>query len=576
MFHSVKVLVLAVLLTVGLVIAGGLLWSRPRQAPPPAPEDARIVYVAAPEVFVRKAPARRSEALARLEIGQEVRVSRATQPGEGAGAWHKVLGGPGAQGWLAAEELSTEPPSSLLALQRAKDALSEGRLDEAVEEAERATALEERLREAWDILAAVHDARGDVQRAREVYPRRARLPAPPKPQDEQPIWGAPRAGEKRHVAATRLRVREAASRDAKVLSELPLNTEVEVLSVDGDFARVRWTSSDRPQWLIDFTQEVASRRVDGGTATHEGFAAAAFLSPEPWSVTSLLARATSAESEGRMLDEARALERAALLDGNPDTMKRLVRAAVKAGLYPLAATTAVKLSQAPTSSEQPAISAELEFLFGCQKDPPLEVAASCLAEVDTVGACPPCQPTDPGLFIDEDTREEEKAQLEAEHARAQVEYERELAEHGAAQEKLELQARRLRERYPTGPWFHAVVEGDDALAASGMKVVVYTVHFNIGGYCGNYETTRGLSQVSGGEIPWPKRGEALELWARGSDYQDVLWGVVAVKSPAEVHAWFAGDGPFGATQLYTGEPSEFGPKPNVVGPFTACNDCCGC
>jgi hypothetical protein len=36
--------------------------------------------------------------------------------------------------------------------------VAEGRLVEAVEEAERAAALEEGLREAWDLLAAVHDA----------------------------------------------------------------------------------------------------------------------------------------------------------------------------------------------------------------------------------------------------------------------------------------------------------------------------------------------------------------------------------------------------------------------------------
>jgi uncharacterized protein YgiM (DUF1202 family) len=539
-------------------------------------EDSRLVYVAAPDVFVREAPSRRSEALARLEIGEKVRVSHPPRSGEDAHLWHRVLSGPGASGWLADEELSTEPPLAQEELQRAKDALSEGRLDDAVAAAERATSLKAELREAWDLLAAVHDARGDVQRARRVYPPRAKLPALPTPPDEQPTWAAPEPGEKRYVAATRLRVREAASGEAKVLSELSLNTEVAVLSLEGDFARVRWTSSDRPQWLIDSAQQGASRRVDGGTATHEGFASAAFLAPEPWSVTSLLAQATRAESAGRMLEATRALERAALLDGKPETLRRLVSAAVKVGLYPVAATAAVKLSQAPTSSEQPATSATLEFLFGCQKEPPLDIAASCLAQVDTVGDCPPCPPGDPAVSMDGQTPQEERARLEARYARALVEHEREQAEHEAEQQRLGARAGKLRERYPTGPWLHAVVEGDDTLAASGMKVVVYAVHFNIGGNCGNHETLRGLSRVSGGDIPWPKHGEALELWVRSDDYQDVLWGVVAARSTAEVQAWFAQGGEYGATNLYTGDPRGFGPKPNVVGPFKACVDCCGC
>ena len=49
----------------------------------------------------------------------------------------------------------------------------------------------ETLERAWDLLAAIHDARGDVAQAKPVYAQRSRLGALTAPAENEPRWPAP-------------------------------------------------------------------------------------------------------------------------------------------------------------------------------------------------------------------------------------------------------------------------------------------------------------------------------------------------------------------------------------------------
>ncbi|MFN7130840.1 MAG: hypothetical protein ACK4N5_02080, partial [Myxococcales bacterium] len=349
-------------------------------------------------------------------------------------------------------------------------------------------------------------------------------------------------------------------------------TEVQVLARSGEFAQVRWQVYARASWILDLSESDVPRFVTVGGEPREGFAAAAYLAPEPLTVDALLAQAAALEAEAKSLEAARALERASLLASDPEVLRRLVRVAARARLYPVAAGAAMRLQQRGAGEGTPAADATVEVLFGCREAPPVEAGSACLSAVDTLGACEPCDAPDRSLFMDDDMEPEERTRILNAHAEAELEVARRREAHEAAQAELERRTEQLREQHPSGPWCHAVVKGDDRLEAQGQRVFVYTLPFSIGGYCGNVESTVDSATLAGEDVLWPKSGETLELWVRLPGYENVLCGVVPARDADEAQRRIQAHAP----EVNASEPTRFGPAPNAAGPFKACVDCCGC
>ena len=549
-------------------------------APAAVPSSTRR-YVANPTALVYREPNRRSTAVERLQIGTSVDVSLDIFPAEhGVEKFRQLQSGARSGGFIAEEELSSVAPTVAESLTRAREALGRGELDAAVEQASRATALDAGSREAWDLLAAIHDARADVRQAREVYARRAALPPLSVPPETTSTWPAPKPGEQRFVEATKLRVRKAASRTAPILTELPLNTEVEVLAVDGEFARVRWIPRESKGWILDLSDAASSRPLSAEGATPEGYVGAAYLAPRAATKEQLIAQADEAERKNTPLEAARTLERATLVAPDDlELLRRLTRLAAAAKLYPIAASAAVKLSAGTSTARAAPGSVQMELLFGCKVAPPTDAAASCLAQVDTVGNCAPCPPMDPLSFAADDITDEERKSLERERDQDQRQFERDTTAHEKERKKLAAQVEKQRRQYPNGPWFHATIEGDAKLHAEGRRVFVFALPFTIGGYCDVYESTVSYEAMAlcSADIRWPEEGRSLELWVTGGDYENVAWGVVSGTSVEDARAAVQAVPASGESAVGSAisRPEQATPVPIIAGPWQACL-CCGC
>ncbi|MBM7117978.1 hypothetical protein [Archangium primigenium] len=548
----------------------------------PAPPQGIPRHVLATKGYVYRTPDRKTQPFVSLPIASTVVVLPEIVQGEGGQAFHRVLGGPGEGGYLLQEELGDVPPTAQDCLARARTALGEGKLEAAVTWGERSTALEARSREAWDLLAAVYDARGDVVRAKEVYAQRAALKPLPPAKEETARERTPGVGETRYIAATRLRARERPSRTARILAELDLNAPVEVLGLSGEFARVAWTSEPKDRWIVLLNTHVTADAAPTPAERKEGYVGAAYLAAQPSSPEALRASAEEAESAGRDLEAARSLERLArLAPGDGPVLERLTRAAARARLYPLAALSAEKRrALGGERSEQP----ELTLYFGCTQAPPLEPAQACVDQIDTVGTCPPCGPIGPEMYESEGMSKKERRELYASAEREQQAHRELLVEHERQQARLQEEARGVRARYKSGPWMRALVPGNRDHHARGLKVFVYALGFGVSGSCDTVFTSADLEalQLSPQARPWPDEGETLEVWASGTGYEQTIYGIVPAKTLEEARSLIV-EGSEDSRQRTSGQPGSFfgndprmlAPGPAVLGPWRECI-CCGC
>lgn len=208
-----------------------------------------------------------------------------------------------------------------MALDRARQALMEGSLEHAVEEARRVGDGEDQ-REALEILAAVYDAVKDDAHAKETYRQLKALgnggPAPtaraaPPGTPEPPAGVA--VDQDAFVQATRLKLRLTASASSPAEGGLRLNDAVHVISIQPGWAKVA-TRDDPPK---------------------SGFVNIAYLGAAPGTSAGFAERAQPHEARGDWDLATAELERAVSLDPADDVLRgRLRKAAVLARQYQVA------------------------------------------------------------------------------------------------------------------------------------------------------------------------------------------------------------------------------------------------
>ncbi|WP_164006940.1 hypothetical protein [Pyxidicoccus trucidator] len=539
------------------------------------------LHVLALKAYVYREPHRQAPPSVSLPISTSVVVAADTTRSADGVSFRRIVGGPGDGGFVAQEDLGDAPPTAWQSLEQARTLLGEGKLDAAVAWGERSAALDASSREAWDLLAAIHDARGDVVQARAVYARRSRLPAQPAPVEEVASGSRAAAGEQRYIAATKLRVRASPSRTAKVVSELVLNTPVDVLGLEGDFAKVAWTSQSKDVWIVDLSAD-AARSAEEAAERRMGYVGADYLVSKPSTREELLARAAEAEPEGRFVEAARALERASLVTPNDGTLLgRLTRVAASAKLYPLAASAALKtvaLASTPASSgRQTNGPVEMAMYFGCVRPPPLEPESACTAKFDSLGTCAPCGPASSEIDRTGNETPEELEEMQRSDEANQESHRESLAEHTKEKQQLAKETSALRRKFPSGPWVRARIQGSRELNAKGSRVFVYALSFGVTSACDSHTSRIGYDAIRFPveARPWPDEGESLEVWATGGGYENVLYGVVAAAAKEEARDLIRGDRTPSGNTYYLGSPEDMVPKPFIAGPWHDCG-CCGC
>lgn len=211
-------------------------------------------------------------------------------------------------------------------LAAARTALAEARLEDAVQLAMRAVESTPTEREPLEILAAIHDARRNEKAARSVHERLKMLPpaVTDLAQPGEPMKSV-KPGDWVYSQGTRLNLRPRPSSNTEARAFLPLNAPLKVLHVE-------------PEWL----------KVGAVTETDQlGWVSRSYVGAEPVSLEESLRLAREAEAAGKPREAARHLEHAAELNPvHEATLKDLLRNAVAARWYPLAAETAVDLHHA--------------------------------------------------------------------------------------------------------------------------------------------------------------------------------------------------------------------------------------
>jgi tetratricopeptide (TPR) repeat protein len=405
-----------------------------------------------------------------------------------------------------------------------------------------------------------------------LYAQLARLPAqekPPEPVVVAAETAPPEVGARRHVLATRLRLRLEPREDAPVLAELRLNTAVKVESVEGPFARVVVESVPQRVVHLALAGKPPPRRAGVAATPLKGYAAWAFLAPEPARAERLLEEADAYEASGRAAEAALVLERAALLrPWETELLKRLVRVALASERYGVVAWAALQLSQAgPLAS--------LELVFGCRGSREAAVvlrhpqwlrargaalpADVCVSDVETGRTCEPCSEAN---IIN---TEEENAQAAEAHARELVAWSR-------AEREREKANAALRKQLAEGPWLRVVLEGSPV--HQGAQLWVYGVTAEASGACGNPERpVRQLAHVSQEPLVVPAPGERLVAWVRVPATDGIIYGLVRAKTRTEALEEMKRAVAESSWEL----TADTGlPAPNIAGTLRLCVGCCGC
>jgi hypothetical protein len=412
----------------------------------------------------------------------------------------------------------SEPPRKLPTAEEeievARQALREGSLTAALSAARRSVVIQPSFREGWDLLAGGFDAVNDATNAREAYEKRAALPAPPAV-EEAPLWPAPKKGARVYVDASAVRVFKAASKKSKVLQSVRLNQKLVVLSVKDELAEVEWTPDGDPVWVVDLGKPAEAKRIDSQKKI-KGWVIASYLAPSEVTAEGLAARVKDAEAKHDALAKVRALERQAVLTGYaPDALRALMSAAVDARQYALAAVQAVRLGK-HTDNPSPKRSEPLELWFGCHAAPPI-AETECTDEVASEVTC------------------SETCQW-----KAPPEVPRGAMTHPPAEDdefnerKLPRQSE-VRAQFPSGPWFHEVVLGDDALLANGMRPFAFAVPLEPKFTCGVNMSAMKYDEAKVWAPPgsWPPKGRRVEIWLTGGGYESVSFGVLPAKSEVD-------------------------------------------
>ena len=234
-------------------------------------------------------------------------------------------------------------------------------------EAERAHALRPREREPLALLLALYNEMqrpDDARRASDLLKPMGSSPPVAPVNAEERTGAAPRAEEHWFIGATRLRLRQKPSPDAKVLAELGINAEVQVLSLQGEWAEVSW---DRPTVIQELNLEQASQLQEPQVEQVRGFVAQAYLAREMVNKGWTLAKAAEAEKRSEGAELERQLARASAIDPVDRPLQlRLAKAAVAMRDYPVAAGAAVAANELAAGAAEPLV--ELKLAYRCRGD----------------------------------------------------------------------------------------------------------------------------------------------------------------------------------------------------------------
>ena len=365
---------------------------------------------------------------------------------------------------------------------------------------------------------------GAAEVGEKIPPKAPALPA-------AAAWVA--AGKTAYVGASSLYLRKSASAAAPAMVRLFINTPVEVLEVQGEWARVRWAGSPAAAHVlfvdpfgVDKVSTPQPPRAASSRGPTEGWLAAGFLEPAPLDAAALKAEAARLAQAGKSDEAATLLERAvALSPEDRDALRALVEAALAAKRWTAAALAGSALA-GPGRPIAPSLEVEsLDLAYGCRGDlakavvlapSPADLKAgrapadACAVNVEAFGPCEPCK-------IE---KEEDK-----------VRFAKEQREYAKSAPAFEARRAALDRLYPPRPMLHLRLRNRQAASPlAAARLFVYTA--DAIGACeslGPVEPLKGLMLV---ELKSPPLGpqEAVELWIRAPQYAGRHYGVLGEAS----------------------------------------------
>ncbi|HEY8208006.1 MAG TPA: serine/threonine-protein kinase [Myxococcaceae bacterium] len=553
-----------------VIAAAGVVWKvtkAPTETTPAvAPAAAAPVRVWAwePKVQVYEAANANSALSGKvIPIGIELMVDRA--PGSGAEFLQLQSS---LTGFVRSADVRSIAPRYDEIFEASRRAL--GDADLKVTEAERAHALRPHEREPLALLLALYNEEQRPDDARRINdllkPMGAAPSSAPAVTDERAGPG-PKPEESWFIGATSLRMRKKPASDAKVLAELSINEQVQVVAVRGDWAEVTW---ERPIIPNDLSLTAASSVEDTEMERVQGFVAQAYLVRETVDKDWTLTKAAEAERRNDGAELERQLARAAAIVPDRDLELRLAKAAVAVRDYPVAASAAVTANVLATGANEPLV--ELKLAYRCRGDRNraewIDDSASvermpddaCIESLEQ-GECEPCECSYEdfearGMDIQKCVNEGPEARGVSEEelpSTCEREYDEahtqaaQTSPFGVWQEQESARTNKLHAidlAFPEQSWLRVKVRGPARASPDKARIVVYgySVEEQPDPECmereeGNADdcecesATAAVSAIDAGPMPPP--GKEVSFWVEVPGYAGP-YGVVFGKSLASV------------------------------------------
>jgi serine/threonine protein kinase len=551
----------------------------PASAPPPAPapvlppaaEGPVKVWAWTPKIQVYKEASDLLPLVGQtIPVGTELLVDR--PPGSGA-PYLKLQ--PPHVGYVRAVDVIAPAPQYEGSIENARNALKVIRLDDAESWAELARQLRPTEREPLALLHALYDAEKRPHDARWIHDLLKEMgpaPVPPPGKTDERFGPKPRSGEKWFVGTTMLRIRQKPSSDSRILAELGINAEVDVLGLQDEWAEVSWTP---PGAVQDFDLERGGIAEGAKVELVRGFVAQAYLVREKVDKDWTVARAQEAHSVGDSAEHVRLLSRAMQIDPvDRDNLLSLASAAVETRDYLLAAGAAVASQALLESVPEPLV--EMKLAYRCRGDRNRaewiddQGSGDYFPENACVGSltpktCGPCgclgsryaEESETNLKLVcmvEERRKKVWPSHEAmhEHCRHQVEEQFEklsselddrCEESDSAERKRTDMLEKIDKAFPAGPWMRVKVQGPERLSPERNRIVVYAFSVDEHDVVSEESTPEGREQwvcqadvvleaIDAGAVPPP--GKEVTLWVRAPAYEGSAYGVAFSKSAAAV------------------------------------------
>jgi protein kinase-like protein len=461
-------------------------------------------------------------------------------------------------GYVRTGDLCDAPPKYDAVMQAARTWLGDAELARAEAEAERAHAVQPKEREPLALLLALFNAQrrvDDARRANDQLRALGDVPASPPAATDVRAGPDPKPEESWYVGGSTLRMRQKPSADAKILAELSINTEVEVLSVAGDWAEVKWErqavakelslDDSRPQPQADAPAPV------------RGFVAQAFLVSEKVDKAWTLAKADDAANHKDGPEAERQLARASALDPVDRPLElRLAHVAVEARDYPVAANAAVAAVELASGAAEPLV--EIKLAYRCRGERSRAEWTDDSTSVKNMSddACvesltePTCEPCDCHAV-------EPDEELAANDRDDPVETWRK-----EDQERLDRLAA-IDGAFPSGSWLRVKVTGP-ARATPDNHIIIYDMRLDALTNDECLSERPNVAAVDAG--PVPPAGKDVTIWVRVGSYAGPVYGVAFGRSVESVTEKLERDTPACG-------PANPKHSINVSSDGPACDDC---